>query len=1004
MAGDHDRGIRVFISSTFKDMLAERDALVSRTFPALRATLRERGIELCEIDLRWGITEEQSERGDTLPILFSEIDRCRPYFVAILGDRYGWIPPDDAFTRDLVRTYPWLKTLRGRSVTEMEIRYGALSATHINADAIFFERASSGSVEENEETQARDKLAQLKEDLRNRNANLHRYDTPDELGRAVQAALLDLVDKRFPSTSQQDNIERAERLHAAFAVERRRLYIGGSKYLTDVRNWLERPRAPLLVFGTSGGGKSALLANFADTYRSNYPTDLVFEHYLGAAPDAGDPVSMLRRLWSAFERALPAIPAIPAASAGVVAQLPEMIAAASAAMEQLGQRALIVIDGLDKLTGGHDLNWWPQFLPPNVRLLASTLPGDAYDAARARRWETLAVLPLTRAQRLEILQAILQKFGKTLTDNLTASVVEHAQSGIPLYLRTVLEELRRFGSHEELDDRVRYFLAAPDLGNLFDRVLERLEKDHGLPAVESAARMMWAARAGLEEAELIAAMRIPPLEWSALRAGFGDTLRDQDGRLFFDHDYLRSAVFARYLGNDERVRESHAILADHFDRQPASLRRSEELPFQLGRAEAFPRLLALLTDMSEFTQLRARGDVELLGHWLKLSERGIAPGPALTEALRRHSGDGPWTAHIFTLAHEISEFLGFAGVRGHEVVELARQRLDQALAVGNEANTIWAKAALANALFDGRNYDEACHLQEATATDASRLHGPLSREALTQRAQFARMLRVKAQRESALRYRAALRAGTGLPETEFGRTLTAEEEEVRAEDILRQQLFVPNFIHVEPSSELLEALDIEAHVLDDALEAFGENDDLALESATALAEIQRLAGDSDAAKTLQEEVVERRLRLNGAKHPDTIRAVEAYVEILCALRFLDNARVAEESVLERRRATLGESHPLTLRSKKLLADILSFVDDDASSLALKREIQTGRRANSAEMTHATSLTGVQTREILKGMLLLGLAILIAWGTYHGDAIMTEGARLIEQIRLLLDPS
>jgi hypothetical protein len=67
-----DRVVRVFISSTFRDMHAEREELVKYTFPELRRRCRERGVEFVDVDLRWGVTEEQSERGEVLPICLAE--------------------------------------------------------------------------------------------------------------------------------------------------------------------------------------------------------------------------------------------------------------------------------------------------------------------------------------------------------------------------------------------------------------------------------------------------------------------------------------------------------------------------------------------------------------------------------------------------------------------------------------------------------------------------------------------------------------------------------------------------------------------------------------------------------------------------------------------------------------------------------------------------------------------------------------------------------------------
>ncbi len=55
-----NREIRVFISSTFRDMHAERDYLISHVFPVIRRACRERQVEFTEIDLRWGGNQRRS--------------------------------------------------------------------------------------------------------------------------------------------------------------------------------------------------------------------------------------------------------------------------------------------------------------------------------------------------------------------------------------------------------------------------------------------------------------------------------------------------------------------------------------------------------------------------------------------------------------------------------------------------------------------------------------------------------------------------------------------------------------------------------------------------------------------------------------------------------------------------------------------------------------------------------------------------------------------------------
>jgi hypothetical protein len=46
---------RVFVSSPFKDFVAERDALHATAFDRLRALCRRRGCRFQAVDLRWGV-------------------------------------------------------------------------------------------------------------------------------------------------------------------------------------------------------------------------------------------------------------------------------------------------------------------------------------------------------------------------------------------------------------------------------------------------------------------------------------------------------------------------------------------------------------------------------------------------------------------------------------------------------------------------------------------------------------------------------------------------------------------------------------------------------------------------------------------------------------------------------------------------------------------------------------------------------------------------------------
>jgi hypothetical protein len=82
--------IPIFISSTFRDMHAERDQLNRVVFFALEKRLRERRCRLEPIDPRVGVdtgpAQSEREREErTLKVCLQEIDRSRPCLMALDG-------------------------------------------------------------------------------------------------------------------------------------------------------------------------------------------------------------------------------------------------------------------------------------------------------------------------------------------------------------------------------------------------------------------------------------------------------------------------------------------------------------------------------------------------------------------------------------------------------------------------------------------------------------------------------------------------------------------------------------------------------------------------------------------------------------------------------------------------------------------------------------------------------------------------------------------------------
>lgn len=166
-----------FISSTFKDMQAERDVIHQNIFPYIRKKLKDYGEDIQELDLRWGVdTSLISEEENGHYIIGScidAIDHCRPYMIVLVGDRYGWIPDfENVKSINDERVTKWYN--EPISITQMEILYGAFEQDNF-ARCIFCFRDNSfvdnmpenkRSIYQVESTEHQEKLTKLKEKIR----------------------------------------------------------------------------------------------------------------------------------------------------------------------------------------------------------------------------------------------------------------------------------------------------------------------------------------------------------------------------------------------------------------------------------------------------------------------------------------------------------------------------------------------------------------------------------------------------------------------------------------------------------------------------------------------------------------------------------------------------------------------------------------------------------------------------------------------------------------------
>eukprot|EP00741_Cyanophora_paradoxa_P009126 tig00000145_g8838.t1 len=736
------RALRIFVSSTFKDMMAERDEIRAVVHPRLRALCDARGLFLHIGDLRWGIRDEEVNSGEVappppplfrspsfpffsffeitytvFPVLPSAIhlDRdhgCHPggpfsppflfvlspvnfihslishfphfiflvrplvpapagptlppvisilvvmrlclreverstYFVGLIKGRYGWhVKPGAAeddednklFRRNLevaAGVFPWVLVLEwsDRSVTEIEIRAGALRNVEAARSRSLFYFAEGAAPDAGEGPYAARRIEELKGEISRSGLPVSNYDGPEQLALAMRDALAAMIERDYPLGQQQTWLQKERAAQASFAEARRRTFIIDPQDAAALDAYAAASGHEIFVLhGAVGCGKSSVLANWSAQWGGAHPGDLTIAHFIGGSQSSSFLSSIARRVSEEVKERWPNEEGVEShgSDAEVAGRLKAWLAAGVA---RWPGRVVLVLDALDQLRGdpaARSLAWLPPAAGPELRIVVSCVPGPALSATRAlprTRERELAVL--TTEQRREVVWRVLQEQGRTLSDDRIDKIVHSPACANALYLRTLLEELSAVAVHATLDAVLESCLACGGPRDLICIVLRRLMQRYnaegeGENPVAAVAGAIVCSRHGMAESELLALLRVgepggpTEVQWSLLWYGMLPMLVDRDGVFGFFH---RCAVEAAELefGLEEAGaarQAAHARLGDFFGAREPSQRRAEEGPWALARAGP-GHSDALANLLCDADVLRRLDDFELVELWLR---------------------------------------------------------------------------------------------------------------------------------------------------------------------------------------------------------------------------------------------------------------------------------------------------------------------------------------------------------------------------------------------------
>jgi hypothetical protein len=629
------RSIRVFISSTFADMQAERDELVLRVFPQLRNVCEERGVAWGEIDLRWGVTAEEIDEGDLLPICFARIDESRPFFIALLGERYG---ARIKIPQSLLDREPWLLPYDGRSATELEIVYAMQQPEERRM--LFYVRDPS-EYRASAEDQA--SLRDLLECLRAKAVPMRSYGDPAVIGELVRHDLSAVIDELVPPTTRPDAAADEEARQQSFVAHMTTTYAPIAGMFKRLDQHVADQKGALVITGGSGVGKSALLANWLTSSRDTpWPPSrlarigralglaepipsatFVLSHFMEASPRASDWSTVLIRLGVALRERFQLRFEIPDDADALRVAFPSWLQNLPPEV-----RVILVIDGLDHQRRRDDeieLGWLPESFPPNVNVIVSTAQGSA-DAELRRRGYAVIDVPRPRAvERRELIRGVLREWRKNLAQPAIEKITIATEIHPPVFLRLLLEELRVFGDFAKLDTAITDYLAAATTEELYERILARFERQYSARPrlVEDTLTLFSVSALGLTNGELhdllgeATGTPLPEALWSPLYFALKPFLIDRAGLLAIARPDLRSAIEARYLQNNGAALAARHRMALYFRDRRNTARSAVEYAAQLEALSDWSALQELLTS-SALTLLWSADREQVIAHWAEM--------------------------------------------------------------------------------------------------------------------------------------------------------------------------------------------------------------------------------------------------------------------------------------------------------------------------------------------------------------------------------------------------
>lgn len=603
-----NRKVRVFISSTFQDMQEERNIIVHSVFPRLRKVFAERMIDITEVDLRWGIPEEDSENSKILEICIGEVLRCTPFFVGIVGNRYGFIAPDDAIS-DLPPAYK--KALgddlpSGLSITELEMRAGVFVPNNVDFSCFFIKGEDNEDVRQPE-------LMNLISSIKS-SYEAHSYQNNDEFENSLFESLHRYISRMIPEQLSIPYNDRSYYSHLKIVKNNNYRYIPDNFMIAKIERIINEQRK-VYIRGEKGLGKSACVSWLIYQEGMERNGD-VFFHFAAAGNQSFKLDNIFHRL-KLYLESVASITSIEEDPYNAVIDILTQKAAVT-------KRLVLFFDAMDQLS---DVTAVYKFfaladINPNVHVVCSGVSNFPKISDELE----VKLNKLSSDQIIQILKGSLNQYGKKMSRSMKARIISKENCSNPLYLQAFTSQLRMYGTYSTFEDFFEELINANNFGELFEIVVKRIkvyfkERRFSESLVDLGLAMIVYSNNGVRENELQDIVDFVPVARSVFLTALELFIIDDDGLIKFNHDLIiRTTKYILEATGENYQRTVAEKYITYFSGVSDDWRKYSELPFQLYILGKSEELKVILSDCNCFLYLMKNEYHPIIGYLSSLVE------------------------------------------------------------------------------------------------------------------------------------------------------------------------------------------------------------------------------------------------------------------------------------------------------------------------------------------------------------------------------------------------